>query len=389
MPNDRPDFIAPAARWEETTVRYNGISMKMWRSDAKPEKIVGWVRNPRVDMIVRRWRLHGHISDAVHPDEDQMLDLMLDDDGLHAEQNQTFSLEKLGEDIKLNGVREALIITWEGKLLDGNRRKFATKWALSERGGANVAERDMLRNIPVLVLDEKAPDEHEDAILIQENYAESLKKPWPEVVTNSRLYTRYMEISASVSGLDDLTIRRKLQDEFPRFSVTEIRNRIGTWQLTQEFRVDYVEDMGESEVERHINNNFQYFRQAHDTFRASNEYTDPEFKDLLFKGIRHDLFPSFAGVRSLSDIQNSDRAKEIFLSGVGAGTAQRSQNFRQARDEAGRDRAERDLPTEQRIKNLIDYLDSITSSQLSNISEEVVENLKSALNRVMRQSAAS
>jgi len=389
MPSDRPDFISPNAQWEEAMVRYNGIPMKVWRSVADPEKIIGWVENPRVDMIVRRWRLQGHISDSVHPDENEMLDLMLDDDALSTEQHQTFSLEKLGEDIKLNGVREALIVTWSGKLLDGNRRKFATKWALSDRGGADVAERDMLVEIPVLVLDENAPVNHENAILIQENYAESLKKAWPEVVTNSRLYGRYIEISSRQAGLDDLGIRRSLQQEFPRFNVTEIRNRIGTWQLTQEFRVDYVEDMGESDVERHINNNFQYFRQAHDTFRTSKEYEDSEFRNLLFKGIRHELFPSFAGVRDLSDIQKSERATEIFLSGEGTGKAQRSQNFRQARDEAGRDRAEKDLPTEQRIRNVIGYLDTITSSQLSNISEEVVDNLKSALDRVIRQTSVS
>ena len=70
------------------------------------------------------------------PDDEEMLELMLSyDDG-------SFAIQDLGEDVKRNGVREPIVVTWGSTLIDGNRRKFAVMWALSDRGGGS---RDCVR----------------------------------------------------------------------------------------------------------------------------------------------------------------------------------------------------------------------------------------------------
>ena len=150
-------------------------------------------------------------------------------------------------------------MTWDGKLLDGNRRKFAVMWALSDRGGADIGQRRLLERVPMRVLPPDATESQEKFILIQENYADSLKEPWPEVVTNGALYDRYQELSDQFPSEDDLSIRRRLRDEFPRFPVTDIRNRIETWQLILEFRGEYNDELDEDDLARLINDQFQYF----------------------------------------------------------------------------------------------------------------------------------
>ena len=387
MNNNWPDFVLPDARCDPVTLRFNSRPITLFRTEADPRLIKGWVANPRIEMILRRWRNTGHRSPDAHPDEEELLRLMLQDDDIS--RRKTFLIQELGEDVKRNGVRDPIIVTWDGILLDGNRRKFAVMWALSEMGGAGPEHRQLLERIPVLFLPENASEADKKSIVIQENYAESLKQPWPEVVTNGALYNKYLELSDLATGDDDLAIRKRLQEEFPRFGVTDIRNRIETWRVIEEFRGEYSDDIDEDDMERLINDQFQYFRQANDTYRRQNSYHEPEFRELLFKGVLHNLFPSFASVRELDDIYQSSEASAIFLQGEGMAPAQKRVNFRLARDEAGRERANKEQTIEKRLESILLSLDTLTSTQLANIPSPLRARLENSLNRIIAQASAS
>ena len=383
MINDRPDFVLDDAGWQLQTRHFNGIQIALYRTEGDASEIKGWVENPRIDMILSRWRNASHRSVDVFPDDDEMLDLMLDyDDG-------SFAISDLGEDVKRNGVREPIIVTWDGTLIDGNRRKFAVMWALSDRGGATNDQHHLLGRVPMFVLPEGAPYLHKQSIMIQENYAESLKKEWPQVVTNGRIYRRYQELSDQFSSEQELAIRRRVRSEFPRFNTTEIRNRINTWLLIEEFRADYGDEENEDDLEAKINKNFQYFRQANDTYRTKNVFSEPEFKELLFRGIQQELFPSFASVRRLEEIYRHPQATEIFLEGEGlSGTGLRA-NFNRATAEAGREEATRNLTVEKRLEAIIESIDNLTSVELATISGTLRSRLEGALGRMIAQATVS
>ena len=169
MINDRPEFVLHDAAMQLETRYFNGIPIPLYRTEGDASQIKGWVENPRVDMILNRWRNSNHMSVDVFPDDEEMLQLMLDhDDG-------SFTIQNLGEDVKRNGVREPIVVTWGGTLIDGNRRKFAVMWALSEKGGATNEQHHRLGRIPMFVLPEGASDDNQQSIIIQENYAESLR----------------------------------------------------------------------------------------------------------------------------------------------------------------------------------------------------------------------
>ena len=383
MSNDRPGFLTGDAAWQLETRHFNGIQIPLYRTEGEVSQIKGWVENPRIDMILNRWRNARHRSVDVVPDDDEMLDLMLDyDDG-------SFAIPELGEDVKRNGVREPIIVTWDGTLIDGNRRKFAVMWALSDRGGATNEQLHLLGRTPMFVLPEGAPELHKQSIIIQENYAESLKKEWPQVVTNGRIYRRYQELSNQFPHEQELAIRRRVRGEFPRFNTTEIRNRINTWLLIEEFRADYGDEDNEDDLEAKINKNFQYFRQANDTYRTKNVFSEPEFKTLLFRGIQQELFPSFASVRRLEEIYPNPQATEIFLGGEGlSGTGLRA-NFDRATAEARREEATRNLSVEKRLEAIIESINSLTSVELAEIAATLRSRLESALQRVIAQATVS
>ncbi len=383
MSNDRPGFLIGDAGWQLETRHFNGIQIPIYRTEGDVSEIKGWVENPRIDMILKRWRNARHRSVDVFPDDDEMLDLMLDyDDG-------SFAIPELGEDVKRNGVREPIIVTWDGTLIDGNRRKFAVMWALSDRGGATNEQLHLLGRTPMFVLPEGAPELHKQSIITQENYAESLKKEWPQVVTNGRIYRRYQELSNQFPHEQELAIRRRVRSEFPRFNTTEIRNRINTWLLIEEFRGDYGDEDNEDDLEAKINKNFQYFRQANDTYRTKNVFSEPEFKALLFRGIQQELFPSFASVRRLEEIYPNPQATEIFLGGEGlTGTGLRA-NFDRATAEARREEATRNLSVERRLEAIIESINSLTSVELAEIPATLRSRMESALQRVIAQATVS
>ena len=383
MSNDKPDFVLHDADWHLETRHFNGIQIPLFRTGGDVSQVKGWAANPRVDMILNRWRNDRHVSADVSPNDDEMLELMLNfDDG-------SFAIQDLGEDIKRNGVREPIIVTWDGKLIDGNRRKFAVMWALSDRGGATNEQHQLLERVPMFVLPKSAPDIHEQSIIIQENYAESLKKEWPQVVTNGRIYRRYQELSRQFPHEQELVIRQRVRREFPRFSTTEIRNRINTWNLIEEFRADYSDEDNEDNLEAGINKSFQYFRQANDTYRNKNVFSEPEFKELLFNGIQKELFPSFASVRRFEEVYRNPRATEIFLEGEGlSGTGLRS-NFDRATAVANHEEATRNLTLERRLESIIDSIDELTSVQLAQIPPPLRSRLESALQRIIAQAIVS
>ena len=383
MSNDRPAFVLTDAGWHLETRHFNGFPIPLYRTQGDASQIKGWVNNPRVDMILNRWRNARYMSKDAFPDDDEMLELMLTyDDG-------SFAIQELGEDVKRNGVREPIVVTWDGTLIDGNRRKFAVMWALSDRGRATNEQHHLLRRIPMFVLAEEATDTDKQSIITQENYADSLKKEWPQIVANGRIYRKYQELSNQYPHEQELAIRQRVRLEFPRFTTTEIRNRINTWVLIEEFRADYADEDNEDDLEARINKSFQYFRQANDTFRTRNVFSEPEFKELLFRGIQQELFPSFASVRRLEQIYRNPQATEVFLGGEGlSGTGLRA-NFDRATAEAGREEATRALTVERRLEAIIESIDNLTSVELATIPATLRSRLESALQRIIAQATVS
>ena len=113
MSNDRPVFVPDDAELDSVLMRFNSIPIPLFRTEGDPRLIRGWRDNPRIDMILRRWRHAGQRSADAYPDDDELLNLMLQDDRINnREDRRTFSIRDLGEDVKRNGVRVPIIVTW-------------------------------------------------------------------------------------------------------------------------------------------------------------------------------------------------------------------------------------------------------------------------------------
>ena len=390
MPTKTPFYIAEDAEMVLETKMFNGMAIPIYMTVGNPQAVHGWTENPRTRMVVDRWRRKTHSSDDVFPCDDDMLNLMLEDDARSgALGSATFKIRDLGASIKQNGLWQALIVDWEGNLLDGNRRKFAVKWALSPAGGASHQEKLMLEHSPIWVLPENTTQEAKDHIVVQSNYGQSLKQEWPQFVTNHYIYDVFKGIWSGNPDLTELEVRKQVAEIFASFSHSEIGSRVRTCELTEEFRAEYSDDLDDDALEQIINSRFQYFRQAHDTYKAKECYENPGFRELVFEGIKNDLFPSFAAVRKLGAIHDCPSASKIFLDGIGLTPKQKKENFNLASAEAYRAEAEKRLPIDARVRECVQFLEGLTSVQIASISDDLVDDLCVALERVIAQAEAS
>lgn len=98
---------------------YNGRKLIVWEGKVKISSVKGWVDNPRIELAKKK--LVQKVGNRQLTQE-EIIDLMKNDPDVR--------LKDLRDDIVKNGLREPLTLSFDGKLLDGNRRFFAIKYAL-------------------------------------------------------------------------------------------------------------------------------------------------------------------------------------------------------------------------------------------------------------------
>lgn len=108
----------------------------------------------------------------------------------------------LRDDIIKNGLREPLTLSFTGKLLDGNRRFFALKYALEGMPSTDPNRQD-LEAVDAYVLMADATVEDEQNVLVEENFSASLKIRWPDYVKALKV------VEANEDGLTAEEISKK------------------------------------------------------------------------------------------------------------------------------------------------------------------------------------
>src|SRR6185312_3142466 len=175
-----------APRYE---VRYfHRRKIEVWNGYVQTKSVTGWVQNVRIDLFVEKWRRD---HNGAPPTNEDILQWMEHDP------NSEFDLKPLGESIIKNGVRQKIVITSEGILLDGNRRYFASLMRM--RDAETAADRttlEMVKSLPAYVLSPMCTKDDLDAVLVEENFVDDCRRPWPNYIKATRVYSKYQELKS-------------------------------------------------------------------------------------------------------------------------------------------------------------------------------------------------
>lgn len=351
---------------------YNGRKLLVWEGRVKVSSIEGWVENPRIDLAKRA--LQEKVGSRGLT-QDEVFDLM--------KSNPDVRLKDLRDDILKNGLREPLTLSSKGKLLDGNRRFFAVKFALESMDATDPNKQD-LETVLAFVLDDTATLEDEQNVLVEENFSPSLKIEWPDYVKAQ------MIVKAEEEGLEIAEIAKKFNWTKGKVRETlRIRELITDFEIFATTSIDPADPSGgglglsEQEAQVVAAKNYQYFNEAQKSFFDPLK-TNIEFKLQFFRWIYEGKFSSFPDVRIAYNAWTHPEAKSVILQSAPTSAKEaraileyNSRVIRNTEDAA------------RRIESFAKFLKDMTADEIKSLPLSARENLRQALLLVAKMSEAA
>jgi hypothetical protein len=350
-------------------VKFHGRTLAVFEGKSKIGAIHGWVKNPRIDMEVTIFK-DSHAGRD--PDDDEIFAIM--------KSIQEFKLKDLAADIRVNGVRQPIIISHGGDLIDGNRRYFATKLILEGMKDADPGRAEF-ENVPVWVLDGECTNEDIESIIVQENFYPALKVEWPDYIKAKHIYEDLK------NGIPAKTISQKYH-----WKSSKIEETRKIMELIDEF-IEFATSDGDEEepglgistleAEKVAAVNYQYFNEATKSFRSKLQ-NDFEFKIQFFRWIYDRIFSSFQEVRICADAWENEQAKKILLSDdpKAAKKAKAVIDY----EKSGVKKFEK---AEQTIHDFIRFLENMTTQDKSALDEGTLVKLKDTLKLVVKMAEST
>ena len=351
---------------------YNGRKLMVWEGKVKICDIEGWVENPRIELEKKKFI--SQVGDR-QLTQDEIFDLMINDTEV--------KLKELRDDIMKNGLREPLTLSYGGKLLDGNRRFFALRYALDGMT-INDPNRQDLEEVEAFVLAENATAEDEQNVLVEENFSASLKIEWPDYVKALKV------VDARENGLSIKEISQKFS-----WRKSKVNETLLIWGIIDEFLLyatasnDPTDEdnsglgLTQQEAETIASKNYQYFNEAKKSFYDVLK-TDYAFKIQFFQWIYEGKFSSFPEVRIAYKAWQDPEAKAAILqpepTAAKSAKAIIDYNTRVMKNTA---------EAEGRIETFTKFLKAMTADEIKSLPKATQDNLEEALKLVLKMSKAA
>jgi len=270
---------------EHKTKRFKGRLLPVVFGMVSVDKVEGWVENPRIKLEIKEMQLTVGTRDLT---QDEIYDIM--------KTTRDVELAALRDDIAANGIKEPIVLSQTGRLLDGNRRYFALKYLL-ETLPASDPNRGDFEVIPAFVLGESTTSDDEELVVREENFSLSLKIPWKDYVKANFIREDHEAGMAVTDIADKYTWKR-----------AKVKETMKIIDLIDEFK-SYASDpedpscehggglgLSETETDKIVSEQYQYFNEAQRSFLAAL-HSDIDFKIQFFKWIKEKKFHNFPEVR--------------------------------------------------------------------------------------------
>jgi hypothetical protein len=351
---------------------YNGRKLIVLEGKVKIESIQGWVENPRIEIAKKK--LLQKVGNR-QLTQDEIFDVMKNDPDV--------KLKDLRDDIIKNGLREPLTLSFHGKLLDGNRRYFALRFAL-ETMPATDPNRQDLEAVNVYVLSKEATAEDEQNVLVEENFSPSLKIEWPDYVKAMHV------VAAREQGLTESEIAKKFS-----WAKSKIKETLKIHEIIDEFMMYATSDvdpndesggglgMSENDAETVAAKNYQFFNEAQKSFFEPLK-SDFDFKIQFFNWIHEGKFASFPEVRVAYKAWKNPEAKAAIMQAHPT-AAKDAKAILDYNGRISRSTGE----AVGRIDSFVSFLNEMSAEEMSVLPASAIDNLDKALVMVIKMSRAA
>jgi len=168
-------------------------------------------------------------------------------------------IQRLADSIQRNGIQVPLIISDSGKLLDGNRRFFATHLARLQLTAKGKPLPDHITSVPVWIVRQQDLDKNEALelkILAEANFVPDLKVTWP-LDAQARAVEHFYEKLKSTGKSEDEAINI-IKDVFG-IEKTRAADLLESLQVAREFVKSKVEPEEQVRLREIVQDKFVYF----------------------------------------------------------------------------------------------------------------------------------
>ncbi len=274
-----------------------------------------WGDNQRLKIHVAQFeKTHGH-----SPTPDDLVRIMRSEANLPGvEETDQFKIADLARSIASSGVRQPPVISYNGTLLDGNRRVTASLYVLASDDFTHE-EKTRAQTVRVWQLTEHATRDEQEAVVVSLNFEPDYKEDWPEYVKGRILYDEW-RAALQTEERPSVARQKELKRELARrFAVTPDRfsRYVQMVELSDEFeehaRVKRNKDA--HEAQHRADEYFQYFdelgkgRSAGGVNWSLNQ--DDNFKGLVFDLLYDRKFRNWRAIRDLKYVYENDEATEF------------------------------------------------------------------------------
>lgn len=362
----------PAPRLEVISV--SRVATPVWSGKVNVSDIKGWTDNPRIRVLKAQFKNNF----GREPNQDDIYELLKGD--------EESKLAVLKDDILNNGVRHPVWLSNDGKLLDGNRRFFAVRFAL-ECLPESDPRRATIGTVPAYVLTEASTADDEWRVVVQMNFSDDFKQPWPDLVKAMAVYEDHQK------GLGEPALKTKYD-----WNISKIRSAIRTYGIIEEFLDFATEDanledplaggLGKTENQANdiANKHYQKFNEAQKSFREALD-TDFDFKRLFFRLLAANKFQSWAEVRTAHSAYQDPVIRPTLLS-----TDPEAADKARILVEAKKKGVAVTATNEQRIKDFVTFLNKLKMEEIRKLPSGAFTELFVALrelNTVVGSAAAA
>ena len=359
-----PSFLSDPTPMQQL---YHGTRVDMWKGTVRLTNVQGWADNPRLEMEMKKWQkaFPGPIN------QDELYKMM--------QTTREFRLKELKDNILINGLRKPIVLAFDGRLLDGNRRFFAIKFAHDET--KDLTKQRDLEMIPALVLMQNASKQDEENILVEENFSKSLKIEWPDHVKARRIWKAY----------DEEKMKRTEIAKRYGWTPYKVRETLRTWEIAEKFinysmtEPDHESERGglglsmeEAEEAAFAGNNYQFFNEAQKSyFKQLNE--EPEFAVLFYNLIcKRGFFSNFPEVRcAYEGYKDKENCLPLMRKGEPGGGSKVRLHVQTIKEGLVTIKS-----VQETFSEFHDYLNNLTTEDKKAISGEVLEKLRDTLRLV-------
>jgi len=340
---------------------FHDIDVEVYEGFVNVDVIELWRDNRRTTLDIEHLMSESK-KDIKELTDNEIIDYILKQ-GLH-------KITDLAGSIKKNGVRVPLILSYDKKLIDGNRRFLACKYLIKTEASRN----EKFTEILVRCLKKNISDDIILKIIAEMNFLTDYKEDWPEEVRAKFAIERFKEFCEE---LKDEELAYKKVSYFLNISKADIIRFKSVFKMIGEY-INFVGKEAKKDAERFAREKFHFFEEFHNKAMVGNKQLQDdvlkESKQLLYKYLQNSELNSTTKVREFVQIVKAVPVRKHLKEVSGTFETARAVYYEYVGPKK----------VAAKILSFYNWLKTLTKNEKKDISIDLINNLVKEVNKLLK-----